>query len=134
MEKTLEITPCELADALPWLAQVTRPKADTNGGLATVQDICKNAQVFRVTSGGREVGAYAVEPYEFDRGTCLFVVAGAGRMEGVDLTASMARVVEIQAMQSGAKQVGMITHRRALANKLAAMGWQAVGIKMVKKI
>jgi hypothetical protein len=134
MEKTLNVTPCSVAEALPYLAQVTRPKADTSGGLATVQDVCRHAQAFRVDCDGQTVGAYALEVLEFDRGDCLWVQAGAGQLDGVDLTTSMVQVVETQARGIGAKQIGMITRRRALVRKLAAQGWQIAGVKMVKKI
>lgn len=134
MEKTLEVTPCDLSRALPYLVNVTRPKSDTSNGLATVQDVCRNAQVFAVTCEGQTVGAYAVEPLEFDRGVCLWVQAGAGHLDGVDLSQTIIRVIEGQAQQIGAKQVAMLTKRRGLAKKLSAMGWQIAAIKMVKKI
>ena len=134
MEKTLDVTPCSLAEALPFLVQVTRPKADTCGGLATVQDICRNSQVFKAVSDGQTVAAYAVEPYEFDRGVCLFVTAGAGALDGVDLSLTMCKVVEAQAQQVGAKQIGLMTRRPALIKKLKAQGWQVAGVKLVKKI
>ena len=134
MEKTLKVTPCTVAEVLPYLAQVNRKKVDTSGGLATVQDVCKNAQAFAVDCEGKRVGAYALEVLEYDRGACLWINTGAGRLDGVDLTVSMANVVETQARAIGAKQIGMITRRRGLVDKLAAQGWEVVGIKMVKKL
>lgn len=134
MEKTLTVHPCELGEALPFLVQITRPKADTCGGLATVQDICRHSQVFKVQDNGQTVAAYAVEPYEFDRGVCLFVTAGAGMLDGVDLTLTMQRVIEAQAQQVGAQQVGLMTRRPALIKKLKAQGYRVAGVKLVKKI
>lgn len=135
VETTLDVTPCSLAEALPFLVQVTRPKADTSAGLATVQDICRNSQVFKVQDGqGHTVAAYAVEPYEHDRGTMLFVTAGAGAMPGIDLSVTMCHTLEAQARQVGAKAVGLMTKRRGLIEKLKAQGWQMAGVKMVKKL
>lgn len=134
METALTITTCELPEVLPVLARIGRPKYDTSGGLATVQDVCKAAQIFKVEQGGHLVGAYALETLEFDRGVCVWVSAGAGMLEGVDLASTMAGVVETQARAIGAQQVGMITKRRGLIKKLAAQGWTVAGVKMVKKI
>lgn len=134
MEKTLEVTPCELSRILPFLVQATRPKSDTSGGLATVQDVCKHAQSFVVTDEGHDVGGYVVEPLEFDRGVCLWVTMGAGQVDGLDLTATMEKIVEVQARQIGASQIGMITKRRGLIKKLQANGWAVAGIKMLKKL
>lgn len=134
VETTLDVTPCSLAEALPYLVQITRPKADTSGGLATVQDVCRHSQVFKATCNGQTVAAFAVEPYEFDRGVCLFLTAGAGALDGVDLSATMLKVLEAQAAQIGARQVGMMTKRRGLIRKLQASGWQVAGVKLVKKL
>lgn len=123
-----------MADVLPHLVTLTRPKCDTSGGLATVQDICKNAQAFKVETDGKTVGAYAVEALEFDRGICLWITAGAGTVDGVDLTDTMQKVWHVMAQQIGAKQIGLITKRRGLIRKLTAHGWTVAGVKMVKKI
>lgn len=134
MEKTLDVFPCEVAEVLPFLAALTRPKTDTSAGLATVQDLCGKSQAFKVTSEGHTVAAYTVEPQQFDRGVSLLVTSLAGGLEGVNLALTMDRVLTAQAQQIGARQLSMITKRRGLIRKLSAQGWQVAGIKMVKKI
>lgn len=134
METILQVVPATLAHVLPLLVLATGRKADTCGGLATVQDLCKNAQVFAVKDGGNVVGAYALEVHEFDRGVCLWVQAGAGHLEGIDLTATIHKVIEQQARAIGAKQLGLVTRRPALIKKLQLEGWQIVGTKMIKTL
>ena len=135
METTLNVIPCELSEVLPFLVQVTRPKADTCAGLASVQDICRNSQAFKVQdASGSTVAAYALEPYQHDRGTMLFVTAGAGAMPGIDLSLTMCNTVETQARVIGAKAVGLMTRRNGLIEKLKAQGWTVAGVKLVKKI
>ena len=135
MEKTLDVIPCDLGEVLPYLVQVTKPKTDTCAGLASVQDICRHSQIFKVTDeAGNTVAAYAVEPYEHDRGTMLFVTAGAGAMPGIDLSLTMCKVVEAQAIDVGAKAIGLMTKRGGMIRKLKAQGWTVAGLKMVKKL
>ena len=134
MEATLDINPCQVADVLPLLATLTRPKTDTSGGLATVQDFFAHSQVFKVTHNGQTVGAYAVDPQAFDRGICLWVQGLTGHIDGIDLTRTMEKVVTAQAQQIGARQVATLTKRRGLIRKLVACGWTVAGVKLVKKI
>lgn len=134
MAKILEVRRCELVEVLPLMEELTEPKTDTSCGLATVQDMCQNAQTFAVKHEGKTVAAYAVEPVQFDRGASMVIVAGAGGLEGVDLVASMQGFWEMQARQIGARQIETLTRRRGLVKKLSAMGWQVVGLKMVKKL
>lgn len=134
MEKTLTVTPCTLEQVLPWLVQATRPKADTTGGLATVQDLCRNAQAMRVEYEGQTVGAYAVEPVEFDRGVMLWIVAAGANVDGVDMTETLTKVIETQARKIGASRVGLITKRPGLIKKLKAMGYTVNGVSLGKKL
>lgn len=134
VEATLEINPCTVADVLPLLATLTGPKTDTTGGLATVQDVFSRSQIFKIDHNGNTVGAYAVEPLQFDRGICLWVQGLAGELDAIDLTRTMDKVVTAQALQIGARQVATLTKRRGLIRKLTACGWTVAGVKLVKKI
>lgn len=134
MEKTLDVFPCDVAEVLPFLVELTRPKTDTSAGLATVQDLCGKSQAFKVLSDGKTIAAYTVEPLEFDRGVDLLITSLAGRLDHIDLTKTMDRVLTAQAQQIGARQLSMLTKRRGLIRKLAAQGWQVAAVKMVKKI
>lgn len=130
----LDVTPCGLDAVLELLQVCTRPKADTCGGLATVGDLCAGGQQFIVTNRGAVVGGYSLIPMQFDRGVCIWIQAGAGHLDGVDLSTLMARTVEAQARDAGARQVAMITKRPALVRRLLRQGWQIAGTKMTKRV
>jgi len=107
-------------------------KADTSGGLSSLDACLADASLFDVVVGGVIVGRYALKAMQRASGTEVFIVAAAGSAPGVNLVDSIAPYVETQC--PGADCLTVNTRRRGLVKKLAAQGWSLDSYVMRKKI
>ena len=134
MEKTINVTPVELEKVLHLLEKAGLKKSDTTLGAASVKELCADAIPFAVEQNGECVSAYAIKVVKHENSTVAWVMAGAGSLEGVDMTATVFPCIEYQAKQLNATQVAVMTKRMGLVKKLESMGYTVTGINLRKKI
>lgn len=129
-KKTLTVEPgewCEETRALIAQALIDCDVADIEE-----QTDCCAAQLFKLVQGGEMVAAFVLRIDRIGGRDEGVVVAAAGRVAGVDLTAVMMPFIE--GMFHGCKSVRVHTARTGLGKKLVAMGYRVSEIIFRKEI
>ncbi|WP_300758480.1 hypothetical protein [Janthinobacterium sp.] len=104
-------------------ASAYRPDRETGGGLGSMDTAMAGAQLFEVVVAGAVVARYALRLDRHENGVEMVVVAAAGGVSGVDLTASVVPTIETQGKGAGADRVTLRTRRAGLVRKLKKQGW-----------
>lgn len=103
---------------------------------ASVEDIRRQveagAALFQVTAKGAVVGYYVLRVDKLSAGCEGVLVAAAGRIPGVDLTAALVPVIERQFI--GCVSMRVHTNRPGLVKKLAAQGYGGAEIVVRKRL
>ena len=110
-----------LTDAAPYL-----------GGEGLLDEYRRGARLFEVVHLGRAVAYYLLRVDHVFDGPEGVIMAAAGGLQGVDLTASVLPAIEKQFV--GCVAVRIHTARAGLAKKLAAQGYGAGEIVLRKKL
>lgn len=133
-EKSLAIRPGRLDDdARAAYAKTLQPgKTDTTGGLYSVEDLLRGAELFEVCDGDQVIGRYALRVKEWSGGLEGVLVAGVGRLPGVSLGDAFLPVMEQQL--AGVDCLMTQTRRKAWAAKLIAHGWTVEGFILRKRV
>lgn len=100
--------------------------ADDPAGLADVEIQVQTgaASLFKVHSPNRLVGFYVVRIDHTANGDDLVIIAGAGRLPGVNLIAVMLPTFEAQAAMSDCNAVRIHTNRRGMVKQIARRGYR----------
>lgn len=93
---------------------------------------CEAAQLFTLHSAGDMVAAFVLRIDRIGGRNEGVVVAAAGRVPGVDLTALMMPVIE--KMFEGCQSVRVHTARPGLGRKLVGMGYRVAELVLRKEI
>jgi len=129
-DKTLTIEPAEWNDQAAALLIDAAPAGSLADIRAQVED--GPAVLFHVCHQGDTVGAFVLRVDHTATGNEGVIVAGAGRLAGVDLLATC--IPQIETLFRGCDRIRYHTGRPALARRLAAMGYQAREIVSIKEI
>jgi len=107
-------------------------RCDTSGGLGTMEDELTGASLFDVQVAGVTVLRYALRTIQREKGAETFIVAAAGGMPGVDMTATITPFIETQC--ANVDRLTINTRRPGLVKKLKAQGWSLDSYVMRKKL
>lgn len=116
--------------------QVLQPVvADCEGGIEDLRrQVETGAGLFEVTEGEGLVGYYVLRVDTLAAGRELVVVAGAGRLTGVDLLAVMLTVIEAQARATGCRWLRIHTNRKGMYKRLPALGYMPAEVVYRKDV
>ena len=127
----LRVVPSDPAAVLPLLDQVAA--WEIAAGLDTPASLVRDAYAFTVIDDeGNTVGAYALRGQQLPAGVIVWLTAGQGKADDIDLTRDLLPHIERQA--AAADYLAIRTLRPGLVKKLAAQGYQPAGTIMVKKL
>ncbi len=131
--QTLNVRRGTLDDAaLAAYREVIEPGRDTSGGLAGVDDVLRDAELFEVVDGiGQIVARYALRVDRFANGAEGVIVAAVGGRRGISLANAFIPVIERQF--AGCTSVKVETRRRGLVARLAGMGYRVDGFILRKR-
>ena len=113
-------------------ATAYRPDRETAGGLGSMDEAMRGAQLFEVVVAGVVVARYALRQDHYENGSEIVIVAAAGGLPGVDLVASLVPTIERQG--AIADRMTMRTRRPGLVRKMKKQGWVLDAYCMGKKI
>ena len=113
-------------------AAAYRPDRETAGGLGSMDEAMRGAQLFEVVVAGVVVARYALRQDHYENGSEIVIVAAAGGLPGVDLVASLVPTIERQG--AIADRMTMRTRRPGLVRKMKKQGWVLDAYCMGKKI
>ena len=102
-------------------AAAYRPDRETAGGLGSMDEAMRGAQLFEVVVAGVVVARYALRQDHYENGSEIVIVAAAGGLPGVDLVASLVPTIERQG--AIADRMTMRTRRPGLVRKMKKQGW-----------
>ena len=102
-------------------ATAYRPDRETAGGLGSMDEAMRGAQLFEVVVAGVVVARYALRQDHYENGSEIVIVAAAGGLPGVDLVASLVPTIERQG--AIADRMTMRTRRPGLVRKMKKQGW-----------
>ncbi len=102
-------------------AAAYRPDRETAGGLGSMDEAMRGAQLFEVVVAGAVVVRYALRQDHYENGSEIVIVAAAGGLPGVDLVASLVPTIERQG--AIADRMTMRTRRPGLVRKMKKQGW-----------
>lgn len=128
MVGVLEVGALTLHDAGPLDAEARDAYArilrhDPSGGLQSVDDMLRGAQLFEVARDDVIVGRYALRVDGWANGSEGVIAAASGHLPGVDFVATVLPVIHDQFARAGLDTVKVITARKALVNKLLQVGY-----------
>lgn len=113
-------------------AAAYRPDRETAGGLGSMDEAMRGAQLFEVVVAGVVAARYALRHDHYENGSEIVIVAAAGGLPGVDLVASLVPTIERQG--AIADRMTMRTRRPGLVRKMKKQGWVLDAYCMGKKI
>lgn len=105
---------------------------DPNGGLRSLDDVLRGAELFDVVDGERVVLRYALRVDSHALGREGVIVAAAGGLRGFNLSDAFLPAIERQF--AGARAVKVTTRRKGLAAKLIAKGYRIEGFILRKPL
>ncbi len=121
LEKRLEIVPASGFDAAARDAYALALRHDPTDGLASLDEVLAGSIPFEVRYSGMVVLRFALRVRDRAHGSEGLVVAAAGGLPGVDLTAEVLPAIE--RMFSGVRRVTFETTRKGLVGKALAQGY-----------
>jgi hypothetical protein len=98
------------------------------GGL-TVDDLMFG-EMFKVLCDGEIVAGYTLGIDQNETKRVAWIIAFGGRLDSADLLASVYPIVQRQAAERGADEIGILTARRGLVKKLTGLGFMQTAVEM----